>query len=209
MESPNPCLICNPLSIGPHVCWWCYLGLTGILFCFVPGIERSRPAPLCLVAATLTAWATISDAHQCHKRRDVRSSRSWVTRLLWVKLCPIWQHIIYSQYCFTSIMTEMKLLGGIFRSSLCACCKVIYPVMMMMVQEYHDWLDLYLFKRNPFFFIWDQVSPSSTFGTVGSSLQVAATSPSVSVSTRGETPSPKWISLIGLVIYWCFLLLRG
>lgn len=31
--------------------------------------------------------------------------------------------------------------------------------------------------------------------------QVAAASPSVSVAARGDTPSAKWISLIGWVIY--------
>lgn len=38
--------------------------------------------------------------------------------------------------------------------------------------------------------------------------QVAAASPSVSMAARGGTPSAKWISLIGSVIYGCFPL-RG
>ena len=37
--------------------------------------------------------------------------------------------------------------------------------------------------------------------------QVAAAPPSVSVAARGDTPSAKWISLIGRVIYRCFALL--
>lgn len=38
--------------------------------------------------------------------------------------------------------------------------------------------------------------------------QVATASPSISMAARGDTPSDKWISLIGSVIYWCFPL-RG
>ena len=37
--------------------------------------------------------------------------------------------------------------------------------------------------------------------------QLAAASPSISVAARGDTPSAKWISLIGWLIYWCFPLL--
>lgn len=115
-----------PLALT--VRWWCYLGLTGILSASFPESDDPALPRSALLPPSLQPEA--ADQTHTDPTRDgtLRSSRSRVTRLLWVKLCPMWQRITYSQFCFSSVMTEMKLFEGIFRVSLCLfpSCKPNY-----------------------------------------------------------------------------------